>query len=183
MSEVQFADISRLTIVDDDDTNQRGLPHLAPRQAVDRAGAFEGAAFRRGRGGRGWCRRRGAGRLRWSRPGAGRGGRTCGGPGFRRSVGSDVILRGLGKVGVCAAARVGPRQAQAELTRRLRLGLRQRWTWTRAAKPASRPPVARGNGRLDAKGKALGLVDASSWWYKSGGRVTTPILRDKRCVR
>lgn len=88
--------------------------HLAPRQAVDRAGALEGAALgggRGGRGGRGRRRSRRAGRLRRPRPGAGRGGRASGGPGFRRSIGSDVILGGLGEVGVGASARVGPCQA------------------------------------------------------------------------
>lgn len=90
---------------------RRSKAHLAPRQAVDRAGAFEGAAFGGGRGGRSGRRRRGAGRLRRPRPGTGRGGRASGGPGFRRSIGSDVILGGLGEIGVGASARVGPRQA------------------------------------------------------------------------
>lgn len=97
--------------------------YFAPRQAVNRACAFEGAAFRGRRGGRSWRRRRGAGRLRWPRPGTGRGGRACSGPGFRRSIGSDVILGGLGDIGVRASARVGPRQAKTKLARRLRLGL------------------------------------------------------------
>lgn len=106
--------------------------YLAPRQTVNRACAFEGAAFR-GCGGRSGRRRRGAGRLRWPRPGTGRGGRACSGPGFRRSIGSDVVLGGLGNIGVRAPARVCSRQAQTKLARRLRLGLRQRRTWTRAA--------------------------------------------------
>lgn len=130
---------------------ERERTDLAASQAVNGAGALERATLRGSgcRRGRGRCARR----LRGPRPGAGRCGSARSGPGLGRGVGSDVVLggRGFGQVRIGPTARVGPRQAQPELARGLRLGLGQGGPGAWTTESASRPSVHRRDARFDAE--------------------------------